>query len=344
MKRVVVCGTTFGQVYLDALREGPFELAGILAKGSARSAACAREHGVPLLTDPARVPEVADAACVVVRAGVVGGEGSEVAAALLEHGVHVLQEHPVHPDELAAVLRTARAAGTVHHLNTLYVHLDPVRRFIAAARRLRALQQPLYVDAACSVHVAYALLDILAQALGPLRPWTLTAAPSRAPFTTVTGALGGVPLTLRVQNQIAPNDPDAHLHLLHRITIGAEGGNLTLVNTHGPIIWSPRMYVGREPDGRFAAGDPCLALPSATTLGPAEAPSFRDVVTRLWPDGVRRALTALHETVTSGADPLSQGQYHLGLGRLWLDLTRTIGRPDLLTQEPPRPLAAEEIA
>ncbi|MBB5078726.1 Gfo/Idh/MocA family oxidoreductase [Nonomuraea endophytica] len=344
MKRIVVCGTTFGQVYLDALREGPFELTGILAKGSARSAARAREHGVPLLTRPDQVPEVADAACVVVRSGVVGGDGTELTAALLEHGVHVLQEHPVHPDELARVLRTARSAGAVHHLNTLYPHLEPVRRFIEAARRLRALQQPLYVDAACSVHVAYALLDILGQALGSPRPWSFASAAPGAPFTGVSGSFGGVPLTLRVQNQIAPNDPDAHLHLLHRITLGAEGGSLTLVNTHGPLVWSPRMYVGREDDGRFATGGPGLELPSATVLGPAEAPAFRDIVTRLWPEGVRRALTGLHDAVTGGGDPLSQGQYHLALGRAWLDLTRTIGRPDLLTQEPPRPLAAEEIA
>ncbi|TDE47225.1 thiazolinyl imide reductase [Nonomuraea mesophila] len=344
MKRVVVCGTKFGQIYLTAMRDGPFELTGILARGSARSAAYAREHGVPLVTDPDRVPELADLACVVVRSGVVGGEGSELAAALLSRGVHVLQEHPVHADELARTLRTARAASAVHHVNTLYVHLDPVRRFIDAARRLRELQQPLYVDAACSVHVAYALFDILGQALGGLRPWTFTATAPGTPFTCVTGTVGGVPLTLRVQNQIAPNDPDAHLHLLHRITVGTEGGNLTLVNTHGPVVWTPRMYVARDADDRFDTGAEHLSLPSATTIGPAQAPTFADIVTRLWPDGVRRALTGLREAAEDGRDPLRQGQYHLMLSRLWQDATAAIGRPELLVQTAPRPLSATEFA
>ncbi|MGW0199154.1 Gfo/Idh/MocA family oxidoreductase [Nonomuraea sp. NPDC003201] len=343
MKRVVVCGTKFGQVYLSALRDGPFELTGVLARGSARSAAYAEEHGVPLLTDPDQVPELADLACVVVRSGVVGGEGSELAGALLARGVHVLQEHPLHADELARCLRTARAASAVHHVNTLYVHLDPVRRFIETARRLFELQRPLYVDAACSVHVAYALFDILGRALGALRPWTFTATAPGTPFTCLTGTVGGVPLTLRVQNQIAPNDPDAHLHLLHRVTVGTEGGSLTLVNTHGPLVWSPRMYVGRDADDRFDTGADHLRLPSATTIGPAHAPTFHDIVTSVWPDGVRRALSELRQDVEEGRDPLRQGQYHLTLSRLWLDATAAIGRPELLVQTAPRPLSAAEL-
>ncbi|WP_327585113.1 Gfo/Idh/MocA family oxidoreductase [Nonomuraea sp. NBC_00507] len=344
MKRVVVCGTRFGQVYLSALEQGPFQLTGILARGSARSAGYARAYGVPLLTDPDQVPGVADLACVVVRAGVVGGEGSELARALLSRGVHVLQEHPLHADELAQCLRAARAAPAVHHVNTLYAHLEPVRAFIEAARRLRALQQPLYVDAACSVHVAYALFDILGRALGALRPWAFTATAPGTPFLCVTGTIGGVPLTLRVQNQIAPNDPDAHLHLLHRITLGTEGGSLTLVNTHGPLVWSPRMYVGRDPDGRFDAGADHLRLPSATVIGAEQAPTFHDIVTTVWPDGVRRALTELREAAEGVADPLRQGQYYLSLSRLWQDATAAIGRPELLVQPAPRPLSAAEIS
>lgn len=344
MKRVVVCGTRFGQIYLSALADGPFELTGILARGSARSAGYARTYGVPLLTHPDQVPDLADLACVVVRSGVVGGEGSEVAKALLSRGVHVLQEHPLHADELAQCLRTARAASVVHHVNTLYVHLEPVRRFVEAARRLCELQQPLYIDAACSVHVAYALFDILGRALGGLRPWEFGPVARGTPFSCLTGTIGGVPLTLRVQNQIAPNDPDAHLHLLHRITLGTEGGNLTLVNTHGPLVWSPRMYVGRDADDRFVTADDHLRLPSATILGPEQAPTFQEIVGSLWPGGVRSALTGLREAAEEAVDPLRQGQYYLTLSRLWLDATAAIGRPELLVQTAPRPLSAAEIS
>lgn len=37
-----------------------------------------------------------DMACVVIRSTAVGGKGTEIAGALLEKGIHVIQEHPVH--------------------------------------------------------------------------------------------------------------------------------------------------------------------------------------------------------------------------------------------------------
>ena len=61
-RRVVVAGTAFGRIYLDAIRSDPesFELAGILASGSAYSAECARRYGVPLYTSPEDVPAYRD--------------------------------------------------------------------------------------------------------------------------------------------------------------------------------------------------------------------------------------------------------------------------------------------
>ncbi|GAB3934995.1 hypothetical protein GCM10027614_09000 [Micromonospora vulcania] len=278
--RVLVAGTKFGQVYLQAFRQPdfPFELAGILAGGSARSVACARHYDVPLWTDVAQVPDDVTLACVVIRGGLLGGPGGEVARALMERGLHVLQEHPLHHDELVECLRTAGRAGVVYHLNSFYVHTAPVRRFLAAARALLARQPARYVDAACGFQVAYALLDILGQALGGVRPWGL-APPvelpeqvrrlSRVdvPFRSIDGVLAGVPLTLRVQNQMDPADPDNYAHLLHRVTIGTEAGNLTLVGTHGPTVWSPRPDFPQQVQDRGWAGrtSPTVSGPNPTT-------------------------------------------------------------------------------
>lgn len=81
--RVVVCGARFGQVYLEAFRNPdlPFELAGVVAAGSERSRACARRYGAPLYTDPEQLPDDIDMACVVIRGGLLGGRGSELARA-----------------------------------------------------------------------------------------------------------------------------------------------------------------------------------------------------------------------------------------------------------------------
>jgi pyochelin biosynthetic protein PchG len=363
--RVVVCGTKFGQVYLHAFTrpDPPFALAGVLARGSARSRAVAAHHGVPLFTAVAELPGDVELACVVVRGGLLGGPGVELAHTLLARGIHVLQEHPLHHDELASCLRVARQHRAVHHLTTFYHHQPPVRSFIAAARALLRRQPPVYLDAACGYQVAYSLFDILGRVLGGVRPWEFADLPpvpdrvrallpdgAELPFRSLDGVLAGVPLTLRVQNQLDPADPDNHAHLLHRVTVGTEGGALTLVATHGPTVWNPRPdfpRAVRETDSRphFAAarGDH-LDVPSTALLGPAEAPGYRQVFDTVWPVGVMAALTELREAARGGEPPDRRAQYYLTLCRLWQDVTARLGPPELLHAGPADPIGPAELA
>jgi thiazolinyl imide reductase len=356
--RVLVCGTGFGRVHIAALtrRQVPFELAGILARGSERSRACAREAGVPLFTDVAEVPADIDLACVVVLSDVNGGRGSDLARTLMGRGIHVLQESPLLEKELAESLRAARRHRVAYRVNTHYVHLQPVRRFLSAARALCARQRPLFVDAVCGIQVSYNLFDILGRALGGLRPWgfadpapvpdRLTGLAGEPPFRLMAGVVAGVPLTLRVQNQLHPADPDNHAHFLHRVTVGTEGGTLTLVNTHGPVLWSPRPHLpphAKELTALDRVRGEHLDYPSAEPIGPAQAPPYREILGSVWPDGVLTALRELGEAVESGADPLQEGQYHLTVSRIWQDATSRLGFPGRVLADEPHPLSAEEL-
>jgi pyochelin biosynthesis protein PchG len=355
--RTVVCGTVFGRFYLEALRlkalrtaSPAFALSGILASGSPRSRACAAEYGVPYYTRVDQLPEDTDVACVVVRSAVAGGPGGELARALLARGVHVLQEQPAHPDEVADCLRLARMHGVQYRLNSFYPHVEPVRRFLAAVRALRVLRTFRHVDAACSSQVLFPLLDILGRALGGLGPWAFADPPSVAevrvatgvpvPFRLVHGAIAGIPLSLLVQNQIDPADPDNHAHLLHRISLGTDAGTLTLADTHGPVLWTPRLHVGRDRDGRLALDGPGTARldqPTSAFLGAPQPQPFRRTFAELWPEGVRRALDELRAAIAEGGHGSPAGQYTLTLSRMWLDLTTRLGRPELIsgTHAPP---------
>ncbi len=356
---VVVCGTTFGQFYLSALGASgfPFELTGILGRSSERSQDCAARYGVPLFTDTAQIPDHTDIACVVVRSGAVGGPGGKLTESLLARGIHVLQEHPVHRDELIACLHRARASNVVYHLNTLYPHLGPVRRFLAAGVELLRRQQPLFVDAACSIQVAYPLLDILGRLLGGVRPWAFTAHPQPAPelaelaetplpFRSLDGVIGGVPCTLRVQNELDPADPDNHIHLLHRIILGTEGGSLMLVNTHGPVLWSPAMYVPDEVKHAFEfdlGSADHLGYPSASVIGPTQTPTYRTILRDVWPAAIGRGLRELDAAIHAGCGSGSHGQYHLALSALWQDLTYALGYPTLRSKHIPHVLPADDL-
>lgn len=339
--RVVVCGTGFGRIYLSALRRPgmPFELAGLVARGSPRSRACAQHYDVPLYPEVDDLPSDVDIAAVVVSAGINGGPGAQLAQRLMQRGIHVLQEHPLHHDELAACLRQARAHRVLYHVTSHYVHLDAVRRFTTAAQRLTRQQPAVFVDALSSFQVLYTLFDILYEALGGIRPWSFPtpAAPGR-PLSTLDGTFAGTPVTLRVQNELDPAERDNGGHIAHRITLGTEAGNLLLAATNGPVLWSPRLHMPAQYADAVSVAECAAAeldLPSSTVLGPPHAPSHRQAIGEDWPQAAARALYGLRTAILTGADPLPAGQRHLTLSRLVAEATARLGPPILRHSAPP---------
>ncbi|MFJ2743751.1 Gfo/Idh/MocA family oxidoreductase [Streptomyces sp. NPDC087440] len=352
-RRIVVCGTRFGQIYLAALARAPerYRLAGIVARGGARSTALAQEYDVPLYTRVEDLPRDIDAACVVVSGGVGGGPGAELAQALLERGIPVLQEHPVHPRELADCLRVARRTGTAYQVNTFYPHLEPVRRFIGAARELVRLRRPVFVDALCAVQVSFDLLDILARIFDGLGPWSWSppAPGGGRPLVGVDGQIAGVPLTLRVENRMQSGDDSSSL-LLHRITVGTDAGNLMLANSHGPVLWSPVLNAPPPTGGRlFPRGENAGALwpaglgATADYVGPAQAPTWSTAVDEVWSQGVLAALDELSARVDAGTDVLQGSQRPLAVARAWQQLTELLGFPEVSHPDPQQPLTAADL-
>jgi thiazolinyl imide reductase len=348
--RTVVCGTKFGRIYLAAFRNKaiPFELVGIVGQGSDRSHACANAYKVPLYRSAKELPDDIEAACVVVGAGINGGKGCELALELMSRGIHVLQEHPLHHDELGTCLRAARRYGVHYHLNTHYRHIAPIRRFVAAVRALRGKQAPLFVEAASGIQVLYTLLDLLGEALGGLHPWSVGSALSATdrPFAVVHTTMAGVPVTLRVQNELNPSDPDNYAHLLHHVMIGTEGGTMTLVSTHGPIIWTPRAHLPDDakigPYMENSSADH-LDEASATILDPSTPPTYRTILSGVWPNGVERALREFHRSLVNNEDVLLRGQYYLTLCKLWQGVTAQLGYPTLASIDVPNVLSAEPM-
>ncbi|SCK35063.1 Gfo/Idh/MocA family oxidoreductase [Streptomyces sp. WMMB 322] len=354
--RVAVAGTGFGRAYLAAFeRPGfPFELAGIIARGSARSKACAEHYGVPLWAGPEEVPDGVDLACVAVGGVMTGGRGPQLAQELMRRGIHVLHEHPLHPDELVACLRAARERRVVFRMNTHYPHVEPVRRFLNAAQEATARQRPLFVDVTCAFQVLYTIFDILGEALGGIRPFGIHgvleepaggAAPP--PYRSLSGRFAGVPMTFRLQNELVASAPDNYSHMLHRITIGYDGGHLTLVNTHGPVQWSMRPHMPDEMKDlvRFSdATAPHLRVPSVEPVGPPAGASYSEVVAELWPQATARAMTALWRDAADGAPSDAHVQRHVALTRLAMSVAEACGPVRMHRPDPPELLGAEDLA
>lgn len=344
----VVCGSGFGRSHLAALDAMPglFEAVGLLARGSDRSLALAKRAGLPLFISVDDLPPGVDVACVAVQSAALGGAGTEIARCLLGRGIHVLQEKPVHPDEIAGTWRLARRAGLIYQVHDVHPTLPVARRFIAAAGVLLARRRAVYIDAACSVQAAFSLLHVLGEAFGSLRTWRFDPPTPRpgGPFTTLSGVLCSVPLTLRVQNQFDPTDPDNHQHLSHRITIGTDGGGLTMVDTHGPVVWNPRWHVPATVRGGAdlsAAAE--LALRGSTVLGRVESPTHAETIEWLWPAATASRLADLHGAVLREPTRPDRTQFVLTVATAWRDLVERLGPPQVRQPPEPQPMAADEL-
>jgi thiazolinyl imide reductase len=333
--RTVVCGSTFGQFYLKALKMLPeeFELAGLLARGSERSKKWAEYYGINLYTEAGQLPDDIDLACVVLRSGVMGGKGTDLSMNLLARGIHVVQEQPVHHKDMAACFRIARQQGVFFQTGDLYVHLPAVRCFIACAKVMLERQNALYIDAAFASQVSYPLMHIFSEILLSIRPWkTGTLFRDGGPFHVLTGTLGKIPVILRVHNEVDPDDPDNYLHLLHRITIGSEGGSLSLTDTHGPVVWHPRLHI---PEDLKTFGDLSDAYPehllenSTETLGASSPANYKDILTKQWPGAVARDLSLMRKMILGSSNMDMRAQQDLLCSSQWHEMTAALGYPVL---------------
>lgn len=75
-------------------------------------------------------------ACVVIRSTAVGGKGTEIAGALLEKGIHVIQEHPVHYNDIVKLLKVAKENNCVYQVNSFYPNVKNVQEFIVKSNKL----------------------------------------------------------------------------------------------------------------------------------------------------------------------------------------------------------------
>jgi len=232
--RILLCGTNYGRRYLEAIEREPdrFALAGIVARGSLRSTLLAAQYGVPLYLDAADMPSGIDAAVAAMGSP----DGDAVVLQLLRRGIPVLCEHPVRPAFVTAACAAAEASGTVFHVNAHFPSLAAPRAFIEGCLAARESESRLFLEAALTPRLLYALADVIRRAAGPLLPVEIdrVTPPGRGWFTMLSGTLAGIAATLQLE-RLQPDGSAATL-VDCRIAAGFPGGILTLVSLAGPVI------------------------------------------------------------------------------------------------------------
>lgn len=335
--RVLVCGTNFGRVYLKGLEQcgATFKIAGIFSHGSTQSKRVAEQYKVPLLTNLDKVSrDDFDMACVVIRSTAVGGKGSEIAHLLLEKGIHVLQEHPVHYNDIVKLLQIANKNNCIYQVNSFYPNVKNVYEFIKRAQRLLKKSEPIYLDATCSTQVLYPMISILGRALNGYHPWNLQKLDlpeSKFPFKVLSGVIRGIPSIVKIQNQLDPKDADNNGFLLHRIILGTTEGSLCLDNSNGLVVWNPQMYVPHVDGVLDMYGEnKYIGLPVNEIVPDIENMSYAEVYNTLWPNGIVRALDDFAASISDNFKKSIIAQQMVTTSEIWKDISEKIGSVQMI--------------
>ncbi|KOY81120.1 Gfo/Idh/MocA family oxidoreductase [Lysinibacillus macroides] len=334
--RVLVCGTRFGQFYLEAIKNAQhFELAGILAQGSQRSQLCASVYETDLYTDIENIPKDIDIACIVVPTSIMGGSGTELAIELMKRGIHVLVEQPVHYQNLIECYRIARQYRVKFVVGDLYVNLPYVRKFIDIAKKIMEKEELIYLNVDMATQVSFPLAHILTKLFGNLQPWSIKDHISgNTPFQMLSLIIKGVPTTIRAQNQVEVAVSDSYMHLMHQITVGFDSGKLTLFDTNGPVVWTPRMQM---PDTTLIPKDLIqemsysLTTPVNEMFEPNSSLTYKEILTTIWPSTILKDLKRLGNLIINNSQSsamMREGQYIIQAAQLWSDITSSLGYPN----------------
>jgi SAM-dependent methyltransferase len=158
----------------------------------------------------------------------------------------------------------------------------------------------------------------------------------------VHGVIAGIPLTLNVHNEVDPQDPDNHFQLLQQITLGFPAGRLSLVDTHGPVLWRPRLHIpdAVKRDHDFNSPQSAHLMEEISTIiGEGQSESWRTALTERWPVAIAQDLLALAESIQNRDATHWSPQSLLTQCQMWQALMKGLGYPRLKPGQQFQPLA-----
>lgn len=327
--RVLVCGVTFGRMYIKGVLKcsDKFELAGILSTGSAESKLISKKYNVPLYTSICDLQENEfDLACVVIRSTIVGGMGTEIAIQLLDKGISVLQEQPVHYDDLMQCLKIVSKRKVMYYVNNFYRDLDIMKKMFDIVNELRKKSKIISIDVVSSVQVLFPILDILGEILEGFVEWDFSNKiySENYPYSIINGHIHNVPILFQIQNHINSSNPDNDALVLYRIIINFDIGTLILTDTNGNIMWIPRIFVLKGDMDRDVP-DNIKKFPSSQLIYTQPFENLEEIYEYAWPGSIKNTLLRIYPRLIEKNIDTKITQRQIVSAKIWSELGNILG-------------------
>ena len=341
--KTIVCGTTFGQFYCEALTRLTEYVSfnGILSTGSERSKKCAEKYGVKCYTSIDDLDSDISLACVVARSSVLGGKGTNIALDLLSKGINVIQEQPVHFKDIEECIKVAKKNKVFYCVGDLYKFLPHIRKFIDYSKEICKISKPLYLDIGSASQVLYPMVEVLSEALPSLRPFKIDSVNKNSqPFHFVHGSINDIPTLFQIHNEVNPEEPDNYMHYLHKITIITSSGRLCLEDTQGPVRWHSKMHVPLNSDMLISSNSADVSskeldTPCSVEITTCKERSFKSVFFDEWIYAISENILAFIKDIQSN-NVVSFNKYYTKLilnAKIWQQITSELGFPVLINPD-----------
>ena len=328
MKKILVCGTGFGQYYLKAMKNLAKEvkLIGILSRGSKQSRQWANKLSVPLYTSLKELDDVdIDIACVVIKSEIVGGLGTAITKYFLNRGIHVFQEHPMHYTTYAECIKTAKINNCCYFMNTFYPFLKSVHKFLTIMDEVKKIAQINYIRAECGVQVLLPMIDILGRISGQINSLQIDhdfIDEKQIPFAVIKGTIAHIPFILLVKNNMDIQHPECNISLLHQLNVNTSRGNLTLTDVHGQVLWTPGLHENLKDESSHAY---FTNIPIQQSFIKNDDLSMEDIFEILWPESISRSLQEFIHIIDNKKNMAYIHQYYLSVCKIWREIGIKLG-------------------
>lgn len=239
MKRVIVCGSRFGQFYIEALKNMyDVEIIGLLANGSERSIECASYYKLTLFTNVESLPNNIDFACVAIGSSVFGGNGVYLAKKLLERGINVLFEQPIHIKEISELYNMSISTNTKFGIGNLYNNLPAVKNFILNAEIANRIIQPSYIMIDLNTQLSYPVSGIMKQILKDTTVIKENYKYTEESYCNILSMnVNKTEVCVRAFNEMGKENLDSNMRMLFSMVLGYPSGRLILSSPLGPVLW-----------------------------------------------------------------------------------------------------------
>ncbi|ADC88016.1 MULTISPECIES: bifunctional Gfo/Idh/MocA family oxidoreductase/class I SAM-dependent methyltransferase [Staphylococcus] len=332
MKNCIICGSRFGQFYIEAIRKhDDINICGLLANGSQRSVDCAEFYQLNLYTHIDEIPSHIDFACVAIKSEVQGGQGNIIAKKLLQKGIDVIFEQPISEREYAELYGVARKNQRYFAICNLYSRLPSVQNFIENYQIIKKEQDVKYINFEFATQLSYPVAEILCKLLPAFVNEPLPEKLNNdGPYHLLSTNLNGIQLNLSAYNEVR-DDIDQFMRQLFNIKIGFQGGELALTDPHGNVQWREYIHFPKEHLLPYKLKDhPPLGMQknNIETIYSSYEQTQQLIFTELWTRMIFEEINLyLNQEYYSKKCFNSKAQSHINHAMAWKKLMQAFGYP-----------------